>query len=129
MRITKISNTVAALILIALVSSLAFAQTVVQQPGAQQPQSTKGAVVKGKAPVNKNVLKVLLKAVAILSNQKFKSALAAALFDTIALCLKSSHSSGKILLPVLSMNLSDTLPEYFACIYINVGTSLFRSLR
>ena len=57
MRITKkISNTVVALILIALVSSLSFAQG-----GAPAtPQSPKGAVVKGKAPVNKNVLKVKL---------------------------------------------------------------------
>jgi predicted Zn-dependent peptidase len=58
MRITtKISNAVVALLLIALVSSLAFAQG-----GAPRPQtpSTKGAVVKGKAPVNKNVLKVKL---------------------------------------------------------------------
>jgi zinc protease len=61
MRITKkISNTVIALILIALVSSLSFAQggaPTVQGPSTQTP---KGAVVKGKAPVNKNVLKVKL---------------------------------------------------------------------
>jgi len=45
-----------ALILLALVSSPAFAQG-----GAPQgAQTTKGAVVKGKAPVNKNVLKVKL---------------------------------------------------------------------
>jgi predicted Zn-dependent peptidase len=54
---TKISNAVVALILIALVSSLAFAQGGAP---AAPPQSTKGAVVKGKAPVNKNVLKVKL---------------------------------------------------------------------
>jgi predicted Zn-dependent peptidase len=53
----KISNAVVALILIALVSSLAFAQGGAP---AVQPQSTKGAVIKGKAPVNKNVLKVKL---------------------------------------------------------------------
>src|SRR6185295_2989451 len=60
MRITKkISNAVAALILVALVSSLAFAQG--GAPRAQGPaQTTKGAVIKGKAPVNKNVLKVKL---------------------------------------------------------------------
>ena len=60
MRTTKkISTAVVALILIALVSSLVFAQgaPTVQTP---QPQSTKGAVIKGKAPVNKNVLKVTL---------------------------------------------------------------------
>ena len=58
MRMTKkISNAVVALILIALVSSLAFAQG--GAPRAQAP-STKGAVVKGKAPVNKEVLKVKL---------------------------------------------------------------------
>ena len=52
----KISNMTVALILLALVSSPAFAQG-----GAPQgAQTTKGAVVKGKAPVNKNVLKVKL---------------------------------------------------------------------
>src|SRR5688500_2839069 len=57
MRMTKkISNTTAALILIALVSSPAFAQG--GAPAGQQ--TTKGAVVKGKAPVNKNVLIVNL---------------------------------------------------------------------
>ena len=48
------SNVIFALILIALVSSLAFAQA-----GSGQ-QTTKGAVIKGKAPVNKEVLKVKL---------------------------------------------------------------------
>jgi len=48
------SNVIVALILIALVSSLAFAQA-----GPGQP-TTKGAVIKGKAPVNKEVLKVKL---------------------------------------------------------------------
>jgi predicted Zn-dependent peptidase len=52
------SNIVVALILIALVSSLAFGQGGAAP--AQQPQGTKGAVIKGKAPVNKNVLKVKL---------------------------------------------------------------------
>ncbi len=50
------SNSVVALILVALVSSLTFGQA---RP-APAPQSTKGAVIKGKAPVNKNVLKVKL---------------------------------------------------------------------
>ena len=52
----KISNMTVALILLALVSSPAFAQGGAPQGG----QTTKGAVVKGKAPVNKNVLKVKL---------------------------------------------------------------------
>ena len=57
MRISKHrSNIVVALTLIALISSLAFAQ----QGAPQQQQTTKGAVVKGKAPVNKEVLKVKL---------------------------------------------------------------------
>lgn len=54
----KISNFVVALVLVALVSSIAFAQG--GAPGAPQAPSTKGAVIKGKAPVNKNVLKVKL---------------------------------------------------------------------
>ena len=44
--------------LIVLVSSLALGQGAV--PAPQQPQTTKGAVIKGKAPVNKEVLKVKL---------------------------------------------------------------------
>ena len=52
------NNIVAALMLVALVSSLAFGQG--GQAPAQQPQTTKGAVVKGKAPVSKEVLKVKL---------------------------------------------------------------------
>src|SRR6185503_15910691 len=58
MRITKGRNKIiVALMLVALVSSLEMAQG-----GApQQPQpTTKGAVIKGKAPVNKEVLKVKL---------------------------------------------------------------------
>jgi predicted Zn-dependent peptidase len=59
MRILKNrNNVVAALILIVLVSSLALGQGGMQ--AGQGPQSTKGAVVKGKAPVNKEVLKVKL---------------------------------------------------------------------
>src|SRR5215510_7116804 len=58
MRTTKIiSNAVVALILTALVTSLAFAQGGAP---AGQSQTTKGAVIKGKAPVNKDVLKVKL---------------------------------------------------------------------
>jgi predicted Zn-dependent peptidase len=52
----KISNIVVALMLVALVSSLALGQG--GQP--QAPPTTKGAVIKGKAPVNKDVLKVKL---------------------------------------------------------------------
>jgi len=56
MRIMKIRNIVAALILPALAWSAAFAQG-----GAPtQTQTTKGAIIKGKAPVNKEVLKVNL---------------------------------------------------------------------
>jgi len=54
----KNKNIVAALMLIALVSLLAFAQGGAQQ---QPPQpTTKGAIIKGKAPVSKKVLKVKL---------------------------------------------------------------------
>ena len=52
------SNVIVALLMIVLVSSLALGQGGMQ--GGQQPQTTKGAVVKGKAPVNKEVLKVKL---------------------------------------------------------------------
>lgn len=51
------SNVILALMLIVLASSLAFGQGGMQP---QQQQTTKGAVVKGKAPVNKEVLKVKL---------------------------------------------------------------------
>ena len=56
--IKKRSNVIVAMLLIALVSSLAFAQQ--GSAPMQQPQTTKGAVIKGKAPVNKEVLKVKL---------------------------------------------------------------------
>jgi zinc protease len=52
------SNVIFALILIGLVSSMAFGQGGTQTGPGQQ--TTKGAVVKGKAPVNKEVLKVKL---------------------------------------------------------------------
>jgi len=52
------SNVIVALILIVLVSSLAFGQGGTQTGPGQQ--TTKGAVIKGKAPVNKEVLKVKL---------------------------------------------------------------------
>jgi zinc protease len=53
------NNIVAALMLVALVASLAFGQGGAA-PAQQQQQTTKGAVVKGKAPVSKEVLKVKL---------------------------------------------------------------------
>jgi zinc protease len=56
--LNKRNNVIVAFLLIVLVSSLGFAQG--GAPAGQQPQSTKGAVVKGKAPVNKEVLKVKL---------------------------------------------------------------------
>ncbi|HEX5602411.1 MAG TPA: pitrilysin family protein [Pyrinomonadaceae bacterium] len=52
------SNVIVALILIVLVSSMAFGQGGAQTGPGQQ--TTKGAVIKGKAPVNKEVLKVKL---------------------------------------------------------------------
>ncbi|HKN84922.1 MAG TPA: pitrilysin family protein, partial [Pyrinomonadaceae bacterium] len=59
MRIIKKSiNSILALMLIVLVWSLALGQGGAT-PG-QQPQTTKGAVIKGKAPVNKEVLKIKL---------------------------------------------------------------------
>ena len=51
------NNVILALMLIVLASSLVFGQGGAQMP---QQQTTKGAVVKGKAPVNKEVLKVKL---------------------------------------------------------------------
>ncbi len=55
MKIMKNKNKlVAALMLVALVSSMALGQQ------GTTPPSTKGAVIKGKAPVNKNVLRVKL---------------------------------------------------------------------
>jgi hypothetical protein len=53
----KRSNVIVAMLLIALVSSLALGQ---RTAAPSQQQTTKGAVVKGKAPVNKEVLKVKL---------------------------------------------------------------------
>ena len=52
------SNVVVALMLIVMVSSVALGQG--GAPAGQNPPSTKGAVIKGKAPVNKNVLQVKL---------------------------------------------------------------------
>ena len=58
MRIINNKNVILALMLIVLASSLALGQGGAPMP--QQQQTTKGAVVKGKAPVNKEVLKVKL---------------------------------------------------------------------
>ena len=59
MRIINIrNNAILALMLIVLVSSLALGQGGMQTP--QQQQTVKGADIKGKAPVNKEVLKVKL---------------------------------------------------------------------
>ncbi|HEU0251585.1 MAG TPA: pitrilysin family protein [Pyrinomonadaceae bacterium] len=52
------SKVIVALMLIVMVSSLALGQG--GAPAGQAPPSTKGAVIKGKAPVNKNVLRVKL---------------------------------------------------------------------
>ena len=52
------SKVIVALMLIVMVSSLALGQG--GAPAGQTPPSTKGAVIKGKAPVNKNVLQVKL---------------------------------------------------------------------
>jgi zinc protease len=56
MRIIK--NSIVALLMLVLTSSLVLGQG--GAPSVQQPQTTKGAIVKGKAPVNKEVLKVKL---------------------------------------------------------------------
>ena len=58
MRMKNRSERLVALMSIVMVSSLALAQG--GAPSGQNPPSTKGAVIKGKAPVNKNVLKVKL---------------------------------------------------------------------
>src|SRR5262245_48097056 len=58
MRMNMRSNVIVALVLIVLVSSVAFGQGGTQTGPGQQ--TTKGAVVKGKAPVSKEVLKVKL---------------------------------------------------------------------
>lgn len=94
----KRSNVIVAMLLIALVSSLAFAQ----QGGMQQPQTTKGAVIKGKAPVNKEVLKV-----------KLPRAQEATLKNGLQVILLESHKipTFNMQLVVLSGGLSDK-PDY-----------------
>jgi predicted Zn-dependent peptidase len=95
----KRSNVIVAVLLIALVSSLAFAQ----QGGAPgQQQTTKGAVVKGKAPVNKEVLKV-----------KLPRAQEATLKNGLQVVLLESHKlpTFNMQLVLLSGGLSDK-PDY-----------------
>jgi hypothetical protein len=58
MIIKNTKNAVVALVLIALVSALALAQG--GTPAGQEQQTRKGAVIKGKAPVNKEVVNVKL---------------------------------------------------------------------
>jgi predicted Zn-dependent peptidase len=56
MKFTNLYRAVAALALPLALSANALAQG----PGGPQPQSTKGAVIKGRAPVNRDILKVKL---------------------------------------------------------------------
>ncbi|HKG48534.1 MAG TPA: pitrilysin family protein [Pyrinomonadaceae bacterium] len=95
------SNIIVALILIVLVSSLAFGQGGPPQTGPGQ-QTTKGAVIKGKAPVNKEVLKV-----------KLPRAEEATLKNGLQVILLPSHKvpTFNMQLVVLSGGLSDK-PDY-----------------
>jgi zinc protease len=103
------------MLLIALVSSLAFGQ----QGGApNQQQTTKGAVIKGKAPVNKEVLKV-----------KLPRAQEATLKNGLQVVLLESHKvpTFNMQLVVLSGGLSDK-PDYrglatFTAALLREGTS------
>jgi predicted Zn-dependent peptidase len=111
----KRSNVIVAMLLIALVSSLAFGQ----QGGApSQQQTTKGAVIKGKAPVNKEVLKV-----------KLPRAQEATLKNGLEVILLESHKvpTFNMQLVVLSGGLSDK-PDYrglatFTAALLREGTS------
>src|ERR1041385_2587438 len=115
MKIMKISNVIVAMLLVALVSSLALAQ----QGGAPaQQQTTKGAVVKGKAPVNKEVLKV-----------KLPRAEEATLKNGLRVILLPAHKvpTFNMQLVVLSGGLSDK-PDYrglssFTASLLREGTS------
>jgi zinc protease len=101
MRIIKMrSNVIVALILIVLVSSLAVGQGGPQTGPATQ--TTKGAVIKGKAPVNKEVLKV-----------KLPRAEEATLKNGLQVVLLPSHKvpTFNMQLVVLSGGLSDK-PDY-----------------
>ncbi len=111
----KRNNVIVAMLLIALVSSLAFGQ----QGGAPtQQQTTKGAVIKGKAPVNKEVLKV-----------KLPRAQEATLKNGLRVILLESHKvpTFNMQLVVLSGGLSDK-PDYrglatFTAALLREGTS------
>ncbi len=111
----KRNNVIVAMLLIALVSSLAFGQ----QGGApSQQQTTKGAVIKGKAPVNKEVLKV-----------KLPRAQEATLKNGLRVILLESHKvpTFNMQLVVLSGGLSDK-PDYrglatFTAALLREGTS------
>ena len=93
-------NAIVAFALIVLMSSSALAQG--GAPAGQQPQSTKGAVVKGKAPVNKEVLKV-----------KLPRAQEASLPNGLRVILLESHKvpTFNMQMVVLSGGLSDK-PDY-----------------
>ena len=111
----KRSNVIFAVLLIALVSSLALAQgggTPTQQ------QTTKGTVIKGKAPVNKEVLKV-----------KLPRAEEATLKNGLQVILLPSHKvpTFNMQMVVLSGGLSDK-PDYrglasFTASLLREGTS------
>jgi predicted Zn-dependent peptidase len=103
------------MLLIALVSSLAFGQ---QRATPSQQQTTKGAVVKGKAPVSKEVLKV-----------KLPRAQEATLKNGLQVILLEAHKvpTFNMQLVVLSGGLSDK-PEYrglasFSATLLREGTS------
>lgn len=111
----KRSNVIVAMLLIALVSSLAFGQ---QGGTPTQQQTTKGAVIKGKAPVNKEVLKV-----------KLPRAQEATLKNGLQVVLLESHKvpTFNMQLVVLSGGLSDK-PDYrglssFTASLLREGTS------
>jgi predicted Zn-dependent peptidase len=91
---------IVALILIVLASSMAFGQG--GTPSGPGPQTTKGAVIKGKAPVNKEVLKV-----------KLPRAEEATLKNGLQIILLPSHKvpTFNMQLVVLSGGLSDK-PDY-----------------
>lgn len=94
------SKTIAAIALIALVSSFAYAQGGVSSGPAGQ--TTKGAVIKGKAPVNKNILKV-----------KLPKAQEATLSNGLRVILLESHKvpTFSMQMVVLSGGLADR-PDY-----------------
>ena len=97
--INKRSSVIVAFIVIVLVSSLAWGQGGAP---AGQTQTTKGAVVKGKAPVNKEVLKV-----------KLPRAQEATLKNGLQVVLLESHKvpTFNMQMVVLSGGLSDK-PDY-----------------